>query len=124
MFGTHSCHDIYWYVYCCYSTLVSHVCTGKFPKEAQRDPTSLHSVGEVNVLDALPESDLLLKLDRNYTPKEIAEYIASTGDEKGIIQVIAEMVQDGQIMVSAIMCLVCILNEGHESRSFLLFAFI
>lgn len=45
------------------------------------------------------QDKLVLKLDRNYTPKDIAEYILSTGDERGIIQVVADMVQDGQLMV-------------------------
>lgn len=44
-------------------------------------------------------TELLLKLDRDYNPAEIAEYIYRTGDEKGFTQVIADMMEDGQVMV-------------------------
>ncbi|CAL8141197.1 unnamed protein product [Orchesella dallaii] len=60
-------------------------------------PSSLLEMGKE---DEKNSNHLILKLDRNYTPNEIAEYIFSTGDEKGISQAVSDMIQDGQIMSS------------------------
>lgn len=69
------------------------------------------------------EYPLVLKLDRDYTPMDIAEYIYVTGDEKGFAQGVAEMIEDGEIMVGFYgewVAVVVVINDFRAGMTFLL----
>lgn len=67
------------------------------PSYKHSDQSGVPSSG---VLEGRAPPKLRLELGRVYKPEDIAQYILDTGDEKGIAQVVAEMVEDGRVKVN------------------------
>lgn len=44
------------------------------------------------------KEEILLRLDKDYTTSQIADYVHKTGDERGISQLFIDMIHDGQVI--------------------------
>lgn len=44
------------------------------------------------------KEEIVLRLDKDYVPTQIADYVYRTGDERGISQLFGDMIHDGQVI--------------------------
>lgn len=68
------------------------------PVPSLLEPLSVEMT-EVRNGESRNRQNMMLRLDKDYTPFQIAQYVYQTGDEKGVSQLFIDMIQDGQSMV-------------------------